>query len=303
MPRIVDAVRARATVGEISDVLARSTGDCIGRRLRRLSARSVTALAVQSTRGPISCLRRLSLTSMPTYEFRCPIGHEFEQFYRSIGTAEPSRLPRVRADGRAASCRRARASCSRVPGSTSPTTARTRIRSEGQCDAEAAEGAKAGAAAQSPSAKSGESGGSIHPSRRAESKATNRSRATPSAAESKPAASSEAERQRVSTRRRDPARRAHARGAQPRRARRRRARARASARSGVRRLGDQPRDGAREAARPEAARPRGAADRARSIARAAGISSAEVAGPGFINFRMDAGARRAGARRARRRGR
>ena len=31
---------------------------------------------------------RLSLTSMPTYEFRCPLGHEFERFYRSIGTAE-----------------------------------------------------------------------------------------------------------------------------------------------------------------------------------------------------------------------
>src|SRR3954470_2136915 len=25
---------------------------------------------------------------MPTYEFRCPRGHEFEKFYRSIGTAE-----------------------------------------------------------------------------------------------------------------------------------------------------------------------------------------------------------------------
>jgi putative FmdB family regulatory protein len=24
---------------------------------------------------------------MPTYEFRCPKGHEFEQFYRSIGSA------------------------------------------------------------------------------------------------------------------------------------------------------------------------------------------------------------------------
>ena len=24
---------------------------------------------------------------MPTYEFRCPMGHEFEQFYRSIGSA------------------------------------------------------------------------------------------------------------------------------------------------------------------------------------------------------------------------
>jgi putative FmdB family regulatory protein len=31
---------------------------------------------------------RLSLISMPTYEFRCPLGHEFERFYRSIGTAE-----------------------------------------------------------------------------------------------------------------------------------------------------------------------------------------------------------------------
>jgi putative FmdB family regulatory protein len=25
---------------------------------------------------------------MPTYEFRCPDGHEFEKFYRSIGSAE-----------------------------------------------------------------------------------------------------------------------------------------------------------------------------------------------------------------------
>ena len=25
---------------------------------------------------------------MPTYEFRCPLGHEFERFHRSIGTAE-----------------------------------------------------------------------------------------------------------------------------------------------------------------------------------------------------------------------
>ena len=25
---------------------------------------------------------------MPTYEFRCPLGHEFERFYRSIGTSE-----------------------------------------------------------------------------------------------------------------------------------------------------------------------------------------------------------------------
>src|ERR1700712_1815799 len=25
---------------------------------------------------------------MPTYEFRCPEGHEFEKFYRSIGGAE-----------------------------------------------------------------------------------------------------------------------------------------------------------------------------------------------------------------------
>jgi putative FmdB family regulatory protein len=25
---------------------------------------------------------------MPTYEFRCPLGHEFERFYRTISTAE-----------------------------------------------------------------------------------------------------------------------------------------------------------------------------------------------------------------------
>ncbi|HEV7993688.1 MAG TPA: zinc ribbon domain-containing protein [Gemmatimonadaceae bacterium] len=25
---------------------------------------------------------------MPTYEFRCPLGHEFEKFYRSIGVAQ-----------------------------------------------------------------------------------------------------------------------------------------------------------------------------------------------------------------------
>jgi putative FmdB family regulatory protein len=29
---------------------------------------------------------------MPTYEFRCPTGHEFEKFYRSIGGA-PSEVP------------------------------------------------------------------------------------------------------------------------------------------------------------------------------------------------------------------
>ena len=34
------------------------------------------------------CASRLSLISMPTYEFRCPLGHEFERFYRSIGTSE-----------------------------------------------------------------------------------------------------------------------------------------------------------------------------------------------------------------------
>jgi putative FmdB family regulatory protein len=30
---------------------------------------------------------RLSLDKMPTYEFRCPKGHEFEKFYRSISGA------------------------------------------------------------------------------------------------------------------------------------------------------------------------------------------------------------------------
>jgi len=29
---------------------------------------------------------------MPTYEFRCPTGHEFEKFYRSIGAA-PTEVP------------------------------------------------------------------------------------------------------------------------------------------------------------------------------------------------------------------
>ena len=33
-------------------------------------------------------MNRLSLISMPTYEFRCPDGHEFEKFYRSISGAE-----------------------------------------------------------------------------------------------------------------------------------------------------------------------------------------------------------------------
>ena len=33
-------------------------------------------------------MNRLSLILMPTYEFRCPSGHEFEKFYRSIGGAE-----------------------------------------------------------------------------------------------------------------------------------------------------------------------------------------------------------------------
>ena len=31
-------------------------------------------------------------TIMPTYEFRCPNGHEFEQFYRTI-TGAPTELP------------------------------------------------------------------------------------------------------------------------------------------------------------------------------------------------------------------
>ena len=31
---------------------------------------------------------RLSLISMPTYEFRCSNGHTFDRFYRSIGTSE-----------------------------------------------------------------------------------------------------------------------------------------------------------------------------------------------------------------------
>lgn len=29
---------------------------------------------------------------MPTYEFRCPRGHEFEKFYRTIGSAEAQAL-------------------------------------------------------------------------------------------------------------------------------------------------------------------------------------------------------------------
>ena len=29
---------------------------------------------------------------MPTYEFRCPDGHDFEKFYRSIGAAPPEVL-------------------------------------------------------------------------------------------------------------------------------------------------------------------------------------------------------------------
>ena len=29
---------------------------------------------------------------MPTYEFRCPEGHEFEKFYRSISAAPPETL-------------------------------------------------------------------------------------------------------------------------------------------------------------------------------------------------------------------
>src|SRR5215471_8071793 len=35
---------------------------------------------------------RLSLSQMPTYEYRCPDGHEFEHFYRKISDAQ-SELP------------------------------------------------------------------------------------------------------------------------------------------------------------------------------------------------------------------
>jgi len=30
---------------------------------------------------------------MPTYEFRCPDGHEFEKFYRKISDAKPGKKP------------------------------------------------------------------------------------------------------------------------------------------------------------------------------------------------------------------
>ena len=67
-----------------------------------------------------------------------------------------------------------------------------------------------------------------------------------------------------------------------------RAGARASARSVVRRLDDEPRDDAREAAAAQAAGDRRGADRRHGPA-ARGRERGDVAGPGFINFRLDPG--------------
>ena len=82
MPLIIDAVRARATVGEISGALAENWG--------YFRPSSMTSLRL--SHSPQRTNFRLSpqfspQTHMPTYEFRCPKGHDFEKFYRSIGSA------------------------------------------------------------------------------------------------------------------------------------------------------------------------------------------------------------------------
>ena len=45
---------------------------------------------------------------MPTYEYRCPDGHDFERFYRKISDALRGRVSGVRQDRRRVGCRRRR---------------------------------------------------------------------------------------------------------------------------------------------------------------------------------------------------
>ena len=96
MPPIVDAVRARATLGEISDTL-RTSGACTGRRssapdvpLRCLIRRGSIRTQVASVEPSWCCLGAnfqslvsfTSASAMPTYEYQCPEGHDFEKFQK-----------------------------------------------------------------------------------------------------------------------------------------------------------------------------------------------------------------------------
>ena len=214
---------------------------------------------------------------MPTYEFRCPHGHEFERFYRSISAAEAqSRLSRVRRDGRARDVRRRRPASSRDRASTSPTTARTRKKERAQ-PTRRRDGAKS-----ERRSRGGEraASGVRRRAKRVERR-RREVRATPKPAESKPAAPpsrAAASERRRSTRCAPSSRARRERSARP---------------TTIEPVLERPRDPsfgdwatnlAMMLAKPLGRKPREIAQRARSrrsTARAAGIATAEIAGPGL----------------------
>ena len=200
---------------------------------------------------------------MPTYEFRCPQGHEFEKFYRTISGAEAQ-----------AACPQCGEPAERVMSATRLRLQGLRLLSHGlrqerpSRQGDAGAGRSGASAAESAGSTNGEgrrekrrAGCGAAPAQRLVGRAEEAERIEAGGGQAGGGTGQE-ELHRVSAGadalRAELARAARALGAPADVV----ARARASARSRVRRLGDQPRDGARQAARPEAARPRPAAHRA-----------------------------------------
>ena len=274
-----------------------SPGDLGVRALSGTASLRICGLVAVRAGGYYSKLRasRLSLISMPTYEFRCPDGHDFERFFRSISTVRsPDCLSGVRPDRRTRDVRRRR------PALQGIGLLHHRLRQGRQ-------GRRRPPTRRSDGKRRRESA-SERVGRRARHRASERSSSGDSAkSDAKPSESvqarSKAERRRVSDGLGRAPRRADARRATTRRAR------------AVEPLLERPRDPsfgdwatnlAMTLAKPlgaEAARHRAASSSTRSTCSAAGVREAEIAGPGFINFRLDAGARRGGHRGARRGGR
>jgi putative FmdB family regulatory protein len=126
---------------------------------------------------------------MPTYEFRCPLGHEFEKFYRSIGVAESkAACPEC---GKIAERMMSAGAGLVFKGSgfylTDYGKNAHQNRGDAKPDAAKAEGSS-GDGAKSDGAKSDGGSGDAAPSVKSESKSE--SKPEPKAAESKPAAPS-----------------------------------------------------------------------------------------------------------------
>lgn len=116
---------------------------------------------------------------MPTYEYRCPEGHDFERFFRSISAAEPQvACPEC---GKIAERRMSAGAGLLFKGSGFYLTdyGKNAHRSSGSTPAAKGEGGSSGSA-DSGSSGSGDSGSSSSKT------------STPAAGESKPAAKSEA---------------------------------------------------------------------------------------------------------------